>query len=605
MDSASTSVKLRRLRTGTTKAEKTYNTLVEYIKGTLLKIFFNQYSNNKKFPESLDKYLSDFLKKPDGKDNNIDNNILLKEYIKNFLEQYHRLTNKKLAYNISSLKINTYIYSVHTGFHKIDEHFVKKIVPDNIVLVFLTPINRFGFAETAFTVDFKNRLENIWPKVTNLTRVRTNKNSSYYILKNLLCLDKKTQTNITKKNNKLNTSYKPMFQNALTLLPGQYYYDMKISIKTNDNQNFYIDKNNLRLHSTDTNFFSLLSEELLKISTENKDQINYIFTNGCRALNYEISDENFKMYIDEFFSYSINILLGDCDIKEKESLLKYRYMKTIPHLDNNLNTSIKNSDINDFEKNAIFIKIYTNFEKFFSSLGHSDQDKELITNIISFIMPFNINLYNNFTGKIMFDKNNNLTLDSYLLMIYCFFTGKNIIIPDDEAKELYMFLKTKNYIFGIGDSIEDQLTNIKSSILNYFNTYDDSEKQNIINKINYYKKYPLDHLLKKNTTLKIIYDDLSQIYENYYIGTPYLESIKIINDNEYFANTIMYFLLMPFHICLYLYINYPIDFYELRTEYQFPSINNLVRRMELPRMGRNARRLLLSRTKKYNTSTNT
>jgi len=91
-------------------------------------------------------------------------------------------------------------------------------IPNNIVIVFLTPVNRFG--HTCLYVD----RQKIY---TTFKDAQQKKN----ILNNILCIDKihdSKQLNNRDKNNTKLHNYFNYFEKSIVLLPGQSYCDLDL-----------------------------------------------------------------------------------------------------------------------------------------------------------------------------------------------------------------------------------------------------------------------------------------------------------------------------------------------------------------------------------------
>jgi hypothetical protein len=245
---------------------------------------------------------------------------------------FRKLYETTINYRDLVAKINTaqdfYYVNTHGSFIK---DMKPKKIPEKTVLIFLTPVNRYGFGCNL--------------KETSMMKESfQNESNRLFIQQNLPCLDKFNTTNNTYKvNTKYFTNYYKIFKNALILYPGQYYFDLNLGFTSKDNGqdmniNYYTGNSN----STDlikieknknneltTNYYDILSNivngnfnegtynvSLLKLN----NGIRYIIVDCCRnidSINTELQ-KDFKdlgknIYIYENFMFYYNLIMANCN----------------------------------------------------------------------------------------------------------------------------------------------------------------------------------------------------------------------------------------------------------------------------------------------------
>jgi hypothetical protein len=120
---------------------------------------------------------------------------------------------KQKSQDSQKFKIDNDLYYINMhGKFNYNNGFIK--IPENIVLVFLTPVNRFGVF-----CSYENR--------NNIYDIFNDKIQKNNILNNIFCIDKINDT--PKQNNANFLSDFSFFENSIVLLPGQYYFDLNIS----------------------------------------------------------------------------------------------------------------------------------------------------------------------------------------------------------------------------------------------------------------------------------------------------------------------------------------------------------------------------------------
>ena len=196
-------------------------------------------------------------------------------------------------------------------------------VPDNTVLIFLTPINRYGFicskSEGELIKDSLHLPEN-----------------RKFIQENLDCLDKfNNDTNSTELSTK-NMKYHKMFKNALFLYPGQYYFsldlginfdgsdkgrDMNIHYFTKDEEVKNLIKKEKKIY--EDQLHNIVNDEKNSEIYEKEERnslIKYIIVDCCRnldsAFNSKLSNtyNTRKIYLYENFMFYYNLIMANCKI---------------------------------------------------------------------------------------------------------------------------------------------------------------------------------------------------------------------------------------------------------------------------------------------------
>jgi hypothetical protein len=237
-----------------------------------------------------------------------------------------------------------YYVNTHGGFKA---EMTPKLIPEKTVLIFLTPVNRYGICGT---------LEDL----LKIKEIFKNKDYRLLIQQNLPCLDKFNDD----ANNKLNTrdlyNYHKMFKNAIILYPGQYYYDLVLGFtKENDNgKNLNIsyftgdsetqdlikiekDKNN-KLNTDYEDYLSNIvnkqfDEKYINFEKHKSHSgIRYIIVNCCRNIDAsymhnQYFDKKFgkSLYIYENFMFYYNVIMANCyyskSIPDIAEMPKIRY----------------------------------------------------------------------------------------------------------------------------------------------------------------------------------------------------------------------------------------------------------------------------------------
>jgi len=215
-------------------------------------------------------------------------------------------------------------------------------IPPNIVLVFLTPVNRLGICGTLSDNEVINdTFEN--PILRN------------NILNNILCIDKINKNK--RKNNRLFINEFAFFENSIVLLPGQYYYDLDLFMSVADKNKYlmnisYYGAKNIEniIPEFELEYKNTLSEIINNIvlpqtsSNTDSDQISYIIVNCCRSLNYVNENgtsiygkDGTDIYVYENFMFYFNTIMFNCNeniISENLPLLKFHKVNVMAVMEN-------------------------------------------------------------------------------------------------------------------------------------------------------------------------------------------------------------------------------------------------------------------------------
>jgi hypothetical protein len=225
-----------------------------------------------------------------------------------------------------------YLY-MHGNYDFTNLHSLKKTVPDNVILVFNTPINRFGVCTN--TKEHKLIIKKLQER-----------KSRHNILSQIGCVDK----HIDKSEfNNATLSSKTFMSRAIVLYPGQFYYNIKLGFSKlkNIDEDLGVYEINDDIH----NYYSHSSEIITDLKIEidkilkspaHKTKIKYIFVDCCRSLNDEIiknpdlADQYTKisneMYEYEHFMYYFNIAMNSCGQSIESSIPRSLFIKKLSHL---------------------------------------------------------------------------------------------------------------------------------------------------------------------------------------------------------------------------------------------------------------------------------
>lgn len=266
-------------------------------------------------------------------------NINMGEPILTYKELFKILTQQIIDFNtiykpIPRNQKHITLIDMHGSFN-FDNGF--QTVPNNFVLVFLTPVNRYGYGLYCDKThpDYLATLESVYtdPKIRN------------NIFDNLSCLDKYSD-----RNNK-NTSYnlKLSLQDAVVLFPGQKYFDLNLSFEERDVSDFMniynfpdIDGNIIMQTELNVSSYSDTLSSILttRYSKAQQHTLNYVFIRCCRNLDEEVSSLNtntnisqtiytgYSIYVYENFMYYFNTIMNICDTDIKSNLLEEAFGNT-------------------------------------------------------------------------------------------------------------------------------------------------------------------------------------------------------------------------------------------------------------------------------------
>ena len=231
--------------------------------------------------------------------------------ITDFLDyQVENLINYKIKLQNTPNDDKQLIYSqMHGGFNT----ETPQLVPYNVVLVFMTPLNRFGLCKSP------QQFEEL-SKIFSDTTTRNN------ILNNIFCIDKHEID--SHEENKFEYD-KIGFKNALVLYPEQIYFDIFLTYNQESNTEnsfgtYLYNKdgkkditrdcqdieNNKSIKYCDISLSALISNIINKNNGHTK--INYIFLNACRELNFQNLIFE-KAYVYENFMYYFNTIMSNCN----------------------------------------------------------------------------------------------------------------------------------------------------------------------------------------------------------------------------------------------------------------------------------------------------
>lgn len=262
------------------------------------------------------------------------------EYIQlfrnNFVDAKKRMDESLQTDNFQVTKV-----MLHGGFPYLNENiiFKKEIVPHNVVIIFLNSINRMGRV-------FLNNNKCLVKKFSKLYKVKTKDESQSKnikeLLANLLCVDKFTKSNTKLPYNNIIFEENTLLTDAQIYLPGQYYPDLFLSYR-GVNIGAFIEKNNNKTLLDDKFPDQLVSTYLDTLSkSEPSKKMHYVFFYSCRLLDEmykskkKISIATKNIYMNEFLTYNLNLLLSSCNNKLYSQLFSSQN-KLFPKINNNVN----------------------------------------------------------------------------------------------------------------------------------------------------------------------------------------------------------------------------------------------------------------------------
>ena len=291
-----------------------------------------------------------------------DKETLLRIYKRSFNDQYNNILKQKQ--NLATIRPeNTELHYLKMHGKVIFDRVLMR-VPDNVILVFLTPLNRYGFCKPyLYNSDLFNKLKN--------TEFRDK------LLKNIFCLDKHV------KDVSLNAigNYKDALNNALVLYPNQSYLDLNISYDMRETEKnsifsslfgvfkFTSDNSNIEnILLGKKTYSSYLSDHL---NFNKSDKFQYVFVDVCRNLDQcnQICEDAF---IYENYMYYFNTIMSNCKIAIKSDLpLTYFGKLDFTH------------DLKNLQPDLL-VKIKTKFKKLFYE-SFPETFSEIIQEIINLI----------------------------------------------------------------------------------------------------------------------------------------------------------------------------------------------------------------------------
>lgn len=285
-----------------------------------------------------------------------DINVKFDRLVDNQQKQYDRLKKTEIS-KTEFLYVDLHGDFIYDNENKENLQYKVSTVPENCVLILLTPINKYALC------DQERRNETI-------KQIYEDKN---FIKQNLFCLNK----------NNNNTQYfiksKNLYDNALVLYPGQQYIDMITKNEKGKNLGVYtVEGKKISFFETkkivkhlfndykniDLQINRNLSELLNKISEKNKDKINYIHFGACRYFDVENKITR-DIYLYELFMNCFNLVLS-CNKLIDYNKNIYIYGK---------NTKVQTNNINK-QKELIFKYYYDYIISYIKSI-----DKSLIKNL--------------------------------------------------------------------------------------------------------------------------------------------------------------------------------------------------------------------------------
>ena len=470
----------------------------------LFSIFSESYSQKGKqfdkeeFNMILNKFFS--ITSPDtSPDTSSDNSMILSKleaYRTNFLMEKRRIMASTDAgnYNVVQLQL-------HGGF-EIDRHneiiFDKQIVPKKFVICFLTSINRYGI----YTKNEKCLSSNFNFGSTK----HNNQTKEKKMLKNLLCMDKFTKDqNLSNYNNsKLKDTF---LRDVQIYLPGQEYPNLILTSYENDNLPTFIKFNN---NKNNFNFgFKSSVSEILESYNDIITDVCYIIFTSCRNL-YQINNTTQDIYKHELITYSLNLMLSDCNKILQSNMFKSQSKSLFKFTLNNSVFTLPNF----IKENLLFYLLYTietynsklselyNYFNSKSSLNlnktdpETTNDKKIIEIILS---PGTLSRYideNSSKSYPIFGRNNIYSPFTIFFLIYNLIYNKPL---NDES--MYEFYK---------DTIEQFDNNIYKELIKAKSTSDNLFEMllNFINKLNELLKGTKKQQQQKLNDIQTYYADL-------------------------------------------------------------------------------------------------
>jgi hypothetical protein len=223
------------------------------------------------------------------------------------------ITYRGLVDEINDTVKDFYYVNTHGSFIR---DMKPKLIPEKTVLIFLTPVNRYGIA----------------CNLSELSSIKDNlKDNRLFIQKNLPCLDKFSNNTNNKVNTRYVNNYHKMFKNAIILYSGQYYYDLELSFTkadnvTNMNINYFtgdsVSQDLIKIENYDDILSNIVDRNFIEDKYNNhsfhnsNNGIRYIIINCCRNIDVNTGlNEAFgkNIYIYENFMFYYNLIMANCN----------------------------------------------------------------------------------------------------------------------------------------------------------------------------------------------------------------------------------------------------------------------------------------------------
>ena len=371
-------------------------------------------------------------------------------------------------------------------------------MPKKFVICFLTSINRYGI----YTKNEKCLSSNFNFGSTK----HNNQTKEKKMLKNLLCMDKFTKDqNLSNYNNsKLKDTF---LRDVQIYLPGQEYPNLILTSYENDNLPTFIKFNN---NKNNFNFgFKSSVSEILESYNDIITDVCYIIFTSCRNL-YQINNTTQDIYKHELITYSLNLMLSDCNKILQSNMFKSQSKSLFKFTLNNSVFTLPNF----IKENLLFYLLYTietynsklselyNYFNSKSSLNlnktdpETTNDKKIIEIILS---PGTLSRYideNSSKSYPIFGRNNIYSPFTIFFLIYNLIYNKPL---NDES--MYEFYK---------DTIEQFDNNIYKELIKAKSTSDNLFEMllNFINKLNELLKGTKKQQQQKLNDIQTYYADL-------------------------------------------------------------------------------------------------
>lgn len=572
----------------------------------LFDIFKEIYSNSRilinisKFNKILQNFFEDATQKQANLSNDdIKADLLLKlqDFITNVIDIKRLMTEA-----IDTGEYKVHIFDIHGVFPTNSEMktiFNRQIVPANLIICFLTSINRVAYSNSCIVKSFKFG-----------STKKNSQSKEKILLKNLLCMDKFTtdENSSDYDNEKVNNT---LMRDVQIYLPGQIYPDLDIeSVSTDTGAEISSITLNNKRNNFNFDFKKPLSEMLSDISSkmQKPDKMHFVFLNSCRNFR-DIQDTTQEIYKHELITYSLNLMLSMCTknvtsgfVKSQSKRLSrfnnFRTEHTLPKMDLLKQIYTLYNNIVNFSN---FIDYYN------ASIQEIDEDKVYIYHFIK----------NNINQDSIFIETNYQMISIsrinpfivFSLIYYLFKTKKEDVSMNNKSNfhtklpDIFMD-ETFKYVFNL--IFLHKFNLIKFYYKPYFNDNLDEKLDLFIDLLDHIDDF--DYPLNKRLQV------LSRYYKNVYKGLTKIinllikqfqtsedqqnkikEIMKVININTFknfqTNDDLCEILYNPFFIFIKIYIDFvketSKDIKKLRIKFNQNLINR--KRQDLPRLGRDAR----------------